>query len=686
MTDHRTGDASTNAQDGTGTGNTGALAHPEQRWRTLFENMAQGVFYQRADSVLIDCNPSLLQILGVTREQFIGRTSLDPEWQVIREDGSPLPGEDHPSMVALRTGKDVRNAIVGVLNPEKASYVWLSITAIPQFRDGDERPFQAFVIVHDITEIRGAEQREKDAMVRLRLAMESAGEGTWEWDHTTGLVTFDAVSSKMMGYEAKLPPKSGTWAVAQIHPDDRAEVDRLYAAYLAGKTDTIATEFRLEKADGDYTWVASAARIVRATPDDTPLLTVGVLRDITKSRQAETALREGRRRLMTLMSNLPGMAYRCANTPAWPMDFVSQGCVALTGYTATELTGASAPDFGDLIHPGDRKLVWNTVQAGVLAGRPFVVEYRLIHRDGSQRWMWEQGRAVESDDTGTAVLEGFISDITARKLAEEEHLRMEAQLRQAQKLESIGTLAGGVAHEINNPINGIMGYADLILKRIDAGTEAATFAEEIKHETKRVADIVRNLLAFARQGGERRGAVHIQEVVQATVSLIRTIIKRDQIELVVDIPEDLPCIRCRPQQIQQVLMNLMTNARDALNERYPKLSPEKTLVVGARSLERAGTPWIRVTVEDHGTGIEPDVRERMLDPFFTTKPGTVGTGLGLSISHGIVQEHGGVLSVESEVGEYTRFHVDLPAGTTPDTDTEMCWEHEPETSVGRGRH
>jgi signal transduction histidine kinase len=141
---------------------------------------------------------------------------------------------------------------------------------------------------------------------------------------------------------------------------------------------------------------------------------------------------------------------------------------------------------------------------------------------------------------------------------------------------------------------------------------------------------------------------------------VQTVIRHDHISLELNVPEELPKLRCRSQQIQQVIMNLMTNARDALNERYPGNYPEKRLRLSAVLIERQGRKLVRTTVEDSGAGISPDIRDRIFDPFFTTKPKDIGTGLGLSISYGIVKDHGGELSVESEQGRYTRFHMDLP--------------------------
>ena len=237
--------------------------------------------------------------------------------------------------------------------------------------------------------------------------------------------------------------------------------------------------------------------------------------------------------------------------------------------------------------------------------------------------------------------------------------KLEEQLVQSQRIESIGTLAGGVAHEINNPINGIMNYAQLILDSLERENPAAEFAREILHETQRISKIVRNLLTFSRNEKQSHSPALISDIVSSVLSLIQTVMRHDQIALEVAIPEGLPRIKCRSQQIQQVLMNLLTNARDALNERYPGYSPEKKIRVAAELIEKAGLRFIRTTVEDNGAGINPEIRDRIFDPFFTTKPKETGTGLGLSISYGIVRDHGGELIVESEPGRYTRFHMDL---------------------------
>ena len=214
-----------------------------------------------------------------------------------------------------------------------------------------------------------------------------------------------------------------------------------------------------------------------------------------------------------------------------------------------------------------------------------------------------------------------------------------------------------------------MNYAQLILDSLTAESPIRFHAEEILRETDRVANIVGSLLTFARQDKQAHSPAAIGDIVESPLRLVRTVLRRDQIILEVNIPPDLPRIKCRSQQIQQVVMNLITNARDALNERFPGADDDKRLVLRASEFERDGRRWIRMTVEDHGAGIPEAVRDRIFEPFFTTKLRDHGTGLGLSISHGIVQDHHGEMHFETEVGRGTRFNVDLPE--------EIGWALEP---------
>jgi signal transduction histidine kinase len=319
----------------------------------------------------------------------------------------------------------------------------------------------------------------------------------------------------------------------------------------------------------------------------------------------------------------------------------------------------SFESYTEVIHPDDRE--WCLAHLKQTDGKPWDIEHRLLSKDGRTRWVRVVGEPVLDSEGNTTYLRGIVQETTDRKIAELEREQLEVHLRQQQKLEAIGTLASGVAHEINNPINGVLNYAQLIVDRSEAGPSTTAYAREIIHEAERTAAIVKNLLSFARQDKQSHSRSRMVDIVDAVRSLIRTVIRLDQIDLQVHVAQDLPPIRCRSQQIQQVLMNLLTNARDALNERFPKSHDDKVLRVSADAVKRAGNLFVRVTVSDRGFGIEPEVLERMFDPFFTTKGRDRGTGLGLAISHSIVTEHGGRLLVESELGLGTEIHLELPA-------------------------
>jgi PAS domain S-box-containing protein len=279
-----------------------------------------------------------------------------------------------------------------------------------------------------------------------------------------------------------------------------------------------------------------------------------------------------------------------------------------------------------------------------LDGSTFPVECSLGSVRIGEKWYWQ----------------AIVRDISDRKRQEAERREFESRLRHQQKLEAIGTLASGVAHEINNPITGVLNYAQLIVDHPNTSGVVASFAGEIIRETGRVAGIVRGLLQFAHREKQSSNPARLADIVESTLSLVRVLFRKDQIAIEVRLPPDLPWVRCRPSEMQQVLMNLLTNGRDALNQRFPTFHPEKRITIEGRTVERDGGRWVRLSVVDRGIGVPAEVRERIFEPFFTTKTRDKGTGLGLSISHGLVRDNQGLLHFETETGIGTTFHVDLP--------------------------
>ncbi|MCD4672849.1 MAG: PAS domain S-box protein [Anaerolineaceae bacterium] len=387
---------------------------------------------------------------------------------------------------------------------------------------------------------------------------------------------------------------------------------------------------------------------------------LSLARDITARKQAEQALRESEEKFRTLVEQLPTITYIAKLDKTSTTLYISPQVEKILGI-ASDWYIANPNFWLTHIHDQDRERVLAEVNRAHESGQPFISNYRMLSTDGRIVWLRDEAVIIKNDKGFPLHLQGVMLDITERVRAEEEKRQMEVHLRQQQKLESIGTLASGVAHEINNPIMGIMNYAQLIHDRIDpAESRLREFSAGIIEETERVAEIVRNLLTFSRQDKQTHSPARMTDIVNDTLPLIRTIIKRDQITLQVDVPNDLPQVRCRSQQIQQVLMNLLTNARDALNQRYPEYDLDKVVTLTVRPFEKEGQHWLRTTVEDHGAGIPAEIREHIFDPFYTTKDRAISTGLGLSISIGIVQDHHGELTFESEEGQPTRFYLDLP--------------------------
>ena len=346
----------------------------------------------------------------------------------------------------------------------------------------------------------------------------------------------------------------------------------------------------------------------------------------------------------------------------WNLDtndvYFSPRWYTMLGYESGELP-MRLETWIDLMHPEDRETIVPRVQEYVKNAQPYEVEFRLRTKGGGWCWISGRGKAFEKDAQGNPHRAlGVHVDITERKRAEEERLALEAQLRQSQKLESIGTLASGVAHEINNPLTGIINYADLIESRVK-DDRLREFAAGIMKEGNRVAKIVKDLLSFARQEKQSHSPARIEDIINTSLTLVGGVLRKDQITIEKEIPDDLPQIRCRSQQIEQVIINLLTNARDALNQRYKGYDEDKLVRIQVKPFEKDGVQWIRMTVEDHGVGVPENVIERIFDPFFTTKPRDAGTGLGLSVSYGIIKDHHGELTVESKLGKYTRFHLDL---------------------------
>ena len=303
---------------------------------------------------------------------------------------------------------------------------------------------------------------------------------------------------------------------------------------------------------------------------------------------------------------------------------------------------------------------------GVLAGQPVSYEDRFLFGDNEPCWL-SIHLVPDMDDGGRVI--GFVvmaTDISKRKEAEATQHKLEEQLRQSRKMEAIGTLAGGVAHDFNNILQAIMGYSELLGGRITNDEEACSELEEIEKGCERAAMLTRQLLTFSRQQVIRPAHFDLDEVISGVLKMLRRLIGED-IELVFESPEPLAAIFADRNQVEQVLMNLAVNARDAMPE-----GGRLTVVVENRRLdtdacrsyeEMLPGRYVALTVSDSGLGMDEQTRTRIFDPFFTTKGMGRGTGLGLSTVYGIVRQHEGHIFVASEPGKGSVFEIFFPSSS-----------------------
>lgn len=249
--------------------------------------------------------------------------------------------------------------------------------------------------------------------------------------------------------------------------------------------------------------------------------------------------------------------------------------------------------------------------------------------------------------------------LIARKLTQDEVRKVDS-IRTAQ-LAALGELAAGVAHEVNNPINGIINFAQLLYDDCEKDSDQAGILKRIVKEGERIAAITYNLLSFARENENEQTFVDINEVVQDSISLVQHQLKKDCIQLTTDFVQPPILILGNHLQLMQVVLNIVSNSRFALNERYGKTAPDKKIHFSTRTVQIDGKEYCRLVIRDHGTGIPQGILEKLFDPFFTSKPAGKGTGLGLSISYGIVRNHSGILRVDSILNKYTEMIIEIPS-------------------------
>jgi PAS domain S-box-containing protein len=708
-----------------------SLQESEKKFRTLYESTTDAVML--LDEIgFLDCNPATLKLFGCRNEsEFCGKhpSEFSPQMQLNGQDSTSLSQER--INVAFATGNCRFDWIHCRLDgSEFPAEVLLTSMDI-----GGKMGLQA--VVRDITERVQAEEALKhanevlecrvqertsqleSAIQQLSLSEEKFSKAFRSSPDSMTITTFDSglfidVNDSflsMMGYSqteviGQTVPQLNIWVRAEDRANFRQILDK------QGVVRNHECEFQMKS--GSVVVCLLSAELINLGDE---LCMVAVMTDITDRKHAEEALRESQRALATLMSNLPGMAYRFRNNHDRSMEFVSEGCYQLAGYYPEEFIGTRQISLSELTHPDDRDTFCNAVEVAVKENRPYQLTYRITSKSGEVKWVWEQGLGVFSESGELIALEGLITDISEQKRSEEALVRSQTELTQqklqlehtlhelqqtqavlihTEKMSTLGQMVAGVAHEINNPVSSVCGnlvhlshYTEDLLDLLalyqenflQPPTVIQDKIEEIELDflledlpkamssmqvgADRIREIVRSLQIFSRKDDNKMSRVNLHEGIDGTLLILQSRLraKGSHPEIAV-IKEygNLPLVECYAGKVNQVFMNLIGNAIDAIEEynqgrSIVEVKANRSKIKIKTEIQNSN---VIVRISDNGPGMPEEVSQQLFDAFFTTKPAGKGTGLGLSISHKVVKEHGGKLSCVSAPGQGAEFIIELP--------------------------
>ncbi|MCB2173953.1 PAS domain S-box protein [bacterium] len=476
-------------------------------------------------------------------------------------------------------------------------------------------------------------------------------------------VAVNPAMAEMYGYDS---PEQMIEEVTDIavqtyaDPADRLEFQQLLERH--GEVNDL--EGRLRRRDGLVFWATRSARAVR-DESGTIVFYQGFTADISERKRADEAVRQSEARFRNLLENVENVAVQ-----GYAMDGTTQywnrASQLLYGYSAEEALGRSLLEL--IIPPAMRDEVAGAMHHMAQTGEPIAAsEMTLMRNDGSSVHVFSSHAIVERSD-GSKELFCIDIDLSDHKRAEQERERLQAQLFQAQKMESVGLLAGGVAHDFNNLLQIMGGNIHLLLKQMPADHPHANRLQTIGKNIDRATELVRQLLLFSRKAEAQKRSVDLRQEVKEAVRMLKRIIPR-MIGIETSLAEDTWSISADPVQVEQVVLNLGSNSADAMPEGGRLLiTTENVTVDPAAAADSVVEPgrYVLMRLSDTGVGMEPEVREQIFNPFFTTKTVGKGTGLGLASVYGIVKGHGGEIFCDSLPGQGTEFFIYWPVGDEVD--------------------
>ncbi|MBI4917020.1 MAG: PAS domain S-box protein [Acidobacteria bacterium] len=627
-----------------------ALQESEERYRQLVEMESDALLLiDNETGRILEANGAAAALYGFSREELLAKRNTDlsaqPEETQRVTHGTPVIS-DHVITVPLRVHR-------------KKDGTEFPVEITGRFFTNRGRPVH-IAAIRDITERKRAETALREAETRYRLLFEHSPDGIVVLDPRTARpLEFNEAAHRQLGYSREEFARLSIFDLEDSEtPDEtRSTIARVISA---GRSDF---ETHQRAKDGGI-------RDVHVTAQVTEILGQPVYhcvwRDVTERRRADEALRESREMLRE--------SQRIAGLGSYVLDIAAgrwAGSDVLDSvFGVDEAYDRSVEGWAALIHRDDRAMMVDYFANEVVGtGKTFDKEYRIVRpSDQAVRWVHGLGR-LECDAQGRPLkMRGTIQDITERRRAEEALVHSRAQLLQSQKMEAVGRLAGGVAHDFNNILQAMLSLATVL--RLRAGSsDLAKVVGDVESLIQRGAGLTQQLLLFARRQVAERRRLDLGELASAASVLLRRLIP-ENIRLIVDNAPERLWVDGDAGQLHQVLMNLAVNARDAM-------PGGGTLTIRSSGLVSEAV----LEVIDTGHGMDEALRAHLFEPFFTTKETGKGTGLGLSVVHGIVEQHGGRIEVESAPGEGSRFRVILPAVSAPEATSK---DPSGETELPRG--
>ena len=428
-------------------------------------------------------------------------------------------------------------------------------------------------------------------------------------------------------------------------------------------TESIALEMELIHRDGNTFWVETVVSLYLDNEGE-PSGFIGSSRDISDRKEAEAALRKSEEIFREFVENAPVGMFTV--DLEGEVNYTNKKILQMTGYRSEDVLGNQ---FYQLVHAEDLPKIIRAMEDAA-AGIRTTPYLQVRIKDAVGKIMWivvtsEMLMAFSKDGNRVPIgFQCFVEDVTERKFAEMEKLRLERQLRQAHKMEAIGTLAGGIAHDFNNILSPIIGYTEMLRDTLTSNKAAVKDLGEVLKAARRAKELVGQILTFSRKSEEKPQPVTLAPIVSDVLNLVRATLPAT-IQIYKDIDKNCGTVLADPTQMHQVVMNLCTNAYQVMRQTGGVLQvtlKQKELKEGDLSLAASIRPGLYacLSISDTGEGMSPEIQERIFEPYFTTKPIGEGTGMGLAVAHAIVSKHKGEIRVQSQPGKGTVFDVLLP--------------------------